>query len=33
VGLTLVRQIATVHGGTVGISDTPGGGTTVALRF
>ena len=33
VGLTLVRQIATVHGGTVGISDTPGGGTTVAIRF
>jgi len=33
VGLTLVRQIATVHGGGVGISDTPGGGTTVSLRF
>ena len=33
VGLTLVRQIATVHGGTVGISDTEGGGTTVSMRF
>lgn len=33
VGLTLVRQIATVHGATVGISDTKGGGTTISLRF
>ena len=33
VGLTLVRQIATVHGASVGISDTPGGGTTVSIRF
>ena len=33
VGLTLVRQIATVHGASVGISDTEGGGTTVSLRF
>jgi nitrogen fixation/metabolism regulation signal transduction histidine kinase len=33
VGLTLVRQIATVHGATVGISDTDGGGTTVSMRF
>ena len=33
VGLTLVRQIATVHGATVGISGTPGGGATVSLRF
>jgi len=33
VGLTLVRQIATVHGATVGLSDTAGGGTTVSLRF
>jgi nitrogen fixation/metabolism regulation signal transduction histidine kinase len=33
VGLTLVRQIAAVHGATVGISDTPGGGTTVSIRF
>jgi nitrogen fixation/metabolism regulation signal transduction histidine kinase len=33
VGLTLVRQIATVHGATVGISPTPGGGATVSLRF
>jgi nitrogen fixation/metabolism regulation signal transduction histidine kinase len=33
VGLTLVRQIATVHGATVGISDTEGGGATISLRF
>jgi len=33
VGLTLVRQIAAIHGALVGISDTPGGGTTVTLRF
>jgi len=33
VGLTLVRQIATVHGAAVGISDTPGGGTTISIRF
>jgi nitrogen fixation/metabolism regulation signal transduction histidine kinase len=33
VGLTLVRQIATVHGATVGISDTNGGGTTISMRF
>ena len=33
VGLTLVRQIATVHGATVGISDTAGGGATISLRF
>jgi two-component system nitrogen regulation sensor histidine kinase NtrY len=33
VGLTLVRQIATVHGATVGITDTNGGGTTISMRF
>ena len=33
VGLTLVRQIATVHGATVDVSETPGGGATVSLRF
>lgn len=33
VGLTLVRQIAIVHGGSVGISDSDGGGTTVSIRF
>ena len=33
VGLTLVRQIATAHGGTVDVSNTPGGGATVSLRF
>jgi nitrogen fixation/metabolism regulation signal transduction histidine kinase len=33
VGLTLVRQIATAHDATVDISNTPGGGATVSLRF
>jgi two-component system nitrogen regulation sensor histidine kinase NtrY len=33
VGLTLVRQIATVHGATVSVKETEGGGTTVAIRF
>jgi two-component system, NtrC family, nitrogen regulation sensor histidine kinase NtrY len=33
VGLTLVRQIATVHGTSVKIDDTPGGGATVSMRF
>jgi two-component system, NtrC family, nitrogen regulation sensor histidine kinase NtrY len=33
VGLTLVRQIATVHGASVGISQTPGGGATISMRF
>jgi nitrogen fixation/metabolism regulation signal transduction histidine kinase len=33
VGLTLVRQIATVHGATVSITQTPGGGATISLRF
>ena len=33
VGLTLVRQIATVHGASVSITQTPGGGATVSLRF
>jgi two-component system nitrogen regulation sensor histidine kinase NtrY len=33
VGLTLVRQIASVHGATVGISETQGGGATISLRF
>jgi len=33
VGLTLVRQIASVHGGSVTITDPPGGGTAVSLRF
>ena len=33
VGLTLVRQIATVHGATVGISETVNGGATVSMRF
>lgn len=33
VGLTLVRQIATLHGGSVIISETRGGGATVRLRF
>jgi signal transduction histidine kinase len=33
IGLTLTRQIAAVHGATVDISQTPGGGATVNLRF
>lgn len=33
VGLTLVRQIATAHGATVDVSETPGGGATVRLRL
>jgi signal transduction histidine kinase len=33
VGLTLVRQIATAHEATVDVSQTPGGGATVSLRF
>jgi signal transduction histidine kinase len=33
IGLTLVRQIATVHNATVDISQTIGGGATVSLRF
>jgi two-component system nitrogen regulation sensor histidine kinase NtrY len=33
VGLTLVRQIATVHGTSVKIDETPGGGATVSIRF
>jgi nitrogen fixation/metabolism regulation signal transduction histidine kinase len=33
VGLTLVRQIATVHGAAVSIGETAGGGATVSLRF
>lgn len=33
VGLTLARQIAVVHNATISISETPGGGATVSLRF
>jgi two-component system, NtrC family, nitrogen regulation sensor histidine kinase NtrY len=33
VGLTLVRQIATAHGASVDVAQTPGGGATVRLRF
>ena len=33
VGLTLVRQIASLHGATVSITDTPGGGATITLHF
>jgi two-component system, NtrC family, nitrogen regulation sensor histidine kinase NtrY len=33
VGLTLVRQIVALHGGSVDIAATPGGGATVRLRF
>lgn len=33
VGLTLVRQIATMHGARLSISETPGGGATISMRF
>lgn len=33
VGLSLTRQIALVHGAAVLVSDTPGGGATITLRF
>jgi two-component system nitrogen regulation sensor histidine kinase NtrY len=33
VGLTLVRQIVTAHNATVDVSNTPGGGATVSMRF
>jgi len=33
IGLSLVRQIVSVHNGSVGISETPGGGATISLRF
>jgi len=33
VGLTLVRQIAAVHGASVSISESEGGGATVSMRF
>jgi signal transduction histidine kinase len=33
VGLSLTRQIALVHGASVDVSETPGGGATFTLRF
>jgi signal transduction histidine kinase len=33
VGLTLVRQIVSVHGASVAISETPGGGARISMRF
>ena len=33
VGLSLTRQIALVHGGSIQVTDTPGGGATVTLRL
>jgi nitrogen fixation/metabolism regulation signal transduction histidine kinase len=33
IGLSLVRQIAAVHNGTVTIGETSGGGATISLRF
>lgn len=32
-GLAIVRQVASVHGGTVGVENTPGGGATFVLRL
>ena len=33
IGLTLVRQIAAAHGASVDVSESPGGGASVRLRF
>ncbi len=33
IGLTIVRQIANVHGASIDVSQTPGGGATFSLRF
>ena len=33
VGLTLVRQIASVHGGMIAISEAEGGGAVVSMKF
>jgi signal transduction histidine kinase len=33
VGLTLVRQIATLHGATVSITKPPNGGNAVSIQF
>lgn len=33
VGLSLVRQIVSVHNGSVVIGDTEGGGATITMRF
>lgn len=33
IGLTIVRQIAIAHGASVDITQTPGGGATVSVRF
>lgn len=33
VGLTLVRQIASVHGATVQVGDAPGGGASATIRL
>jgi signal transduction histidine kinase len=33
IGLTLVRQIAAAHGAAVDVSESPGGGASVRLRF
>jgi two-component system sensor histidine kinase TctE len=32
-GLAIVKQFATDHGATVSVSDTSGGGATVAITF
>lgn len=33
IGLTLVRRIAAAHSSNIEVSETPGGGTTINLRF
>jgi two-component system sensor histidine kinase KdpD len=32
-GLAIARAVAVAHGGSIGIEETPGGGTTVVLRL
>ena len=33
IGLAVVRELVTAHGGTVGADSPPGGGTTVSVRL
>jgi signal transduction histidine kinase len=32
-GLAIVRQVATLHGATINLSERPGGGLVVSARF